>query len=142
LYLSKDKGKTWKGIYDGAEGMENIRVSPDGKKIAYSKEVLVKKVMGTDVHPDLTKTTVQIYTDLNYRHWDTWEDGNFSHVFVTSLADGSTKDVMEGLPYDTPQQPFGGTEDIVWTPDSKGVLYVCKKKFGKEYATSTNTDIY
>lgn len=142
LFLSKDNGKTWKGIYDNVEGLENIVVSPDGKSIAYSKEVLVKKMMGTDIHPDLPKTTMQVYTDLNYRHWDTWEDGKFSHVFVTNMKDGNTKDLLEGLPYDAPQKPFGGTEDIVWTPDSKGILYVCKKKFGKEYATSTNTDIY
>lgn len=142
LYLSKDKGKTWKGIYDGVEGLENIRVSPDGRYIAYSKDVLVKKMMGTDIHADLPGTTMQVYTDLNYRHWDTWEDGKFSHVFVTSLKDGSTTDIMENQPYDCPQKPFGGEEDIVWTPDSKGVLYVTKKKFGKEYALSTNTDIY
>lgn len=142
LYLSKDMGKTWKGIYDGVDGLENIVVSPDGKKIAYSKDVLVKKMMGTDIYPDLPGTTMQAYTDLNYRHWDTWEDGKFSHVFITSLADGSTKDIMEGTPYDCPQKPFGGEEDIVWTPDSKGILYVTKKKFGKEYALSTNTDIY
>ncbi len=142
LYLSKDKGKTWKGVYDGVEGLENIVVSPDGKKIAYSKDVLVKKMLGTDIYPDLPGTTMQAYTDLNYRHWDTWEDGKFSHVFITTLSDGSTKDIMEDTPYDCPQKPFGGEEDIVWTPDSKGLLYVTKKKFGKEYAVSTNTDIY
>lgn len=142
LYISKDKGKTWKGIYDGVEGLENIVVSPNGKSIAYSKDVLVKKMLGTDIYPDLPGTTMQAYTDLNYRHWDTWEDGKFSHVFITTLSDGSTKDIMEGTPYDCPQKPFGGEEDIVWTPDSKGLLYVTKKKFGKEYAVSTNTDIY
>jgi dipeptidyl aminopeptidase/acylaminoacyl peptidase len=142
LYLSKDKGKTWKGIYDGVEDLENIVVSPDGKKIAYSKDVLVKKMLGTDIYPDLPGTTMQAYTDLNYRHWDTWEDGKFSHVFITTLSDGSTKDIMEDTPYDCPQKPFGGEEDIVWTPDSKGLLYVTKKKFGKDYAVSTNTDIY
>ena len=142
LYRSTDRGKTWKGIYDGADGIDNIVVSPDGKHIAYSKEVLVKKMMGVDIHADLPKTTMQVYTDLNYRHWDTWEDGKYSHVFITSLQDGSTTDLLDGMPYDCPQKPFGGTEDIVWTPDSKGILYVCKKKFGKEYATSTNTDIY
>lgn len=142
LYLSADRGKNWKGIYEGVEGMDNVQVSPDGNSISYSKEVLIKKMMGTDIHPDLPKTTMQVYTDLNYRHWDTWEDGKFSHVFVTSLNGGNTVDLLAGLPYDCPQKPFGGKEDFVWTPDSKGIVYVCKKKFGKEYAQSTNTDIY
>jgi dipeptidyl aminopeptidase/acylaminoacyl peptidase len=38
--------------------------------------------------------------------------------------------------------PFGGAEDYAWSPDSKSILYVCKKKFGVDYAVSTNTDIY
>lgn len=142
LYSSKDKGKTWKKLLENISGLENIKVAPDGLHVAYSKEVLIKKMMGTDIYPDLPKTTVQIYTDLNYRHWDKWEDGKFSHLFIADLANDRTVDVIEGLPYDIPQQPFGGTEDFVWTPDSKGIVYVCKKKFGKEYAVSTNTDIY
>lgn len=143
LYLSTDNGKTWKGIYDKIEGAENIKVSPDGKKIVYSMEVPVKKVTGSEIFPDLPKTTLQVYTDLNYRHWDTWEDGKFSHVFVANIEDGSAKDIIgKDKPYDCPQKPFGGGEDFVWTPGSNGVVYVCKKKYGKAYAVSTNTDIY
>ena len=143
LYSSKDEGKSWMVIYDGMDGANDIRVSPDGQYVAFSKEVLIKTVLGTDKYPDLPKTTAKIYTDLNYRHWDTWEDGKFSHIFIARTQVGETaKDVMPDEPYDCPQKPFGGTEDFVWSPDSKGVLYVCKKKFGKEYAQSTNTDLY
>lgn len=142
LYRSKDKGNTWHAVQDGLEGFENVSVSPDGQHIMYTKDVLIKKMMGTDIYKDLPKTTVQVYTDLNYRHWDTWEDGKFSHVFVMPIAGGEAVDLLKDQPYDVPQKPFGGGEDLVWTPDSKGVLYVCKKKYGKEYAISTNTDIY
>lgn len=142
LYLSEDKGQTWESIHTGVQGLNNIKVSPDGEYIAYSKDVLVKKMLGKDIYPDLPKTTVQIYTDLNYRHWDTWEDGKFEHVFVQPLNSGDAVDLLAGLPYECPQKPFGGGEDFIWTPDSKGLVYVCKKKFGKEYAISTNTDIY
>ena len=140
LFFTAD-GDTWDKQADLPEGADNIRVSPDGNYIAFSREVLVQKVLGTDRHPDLPKTSALVYTNLNFRHWDTWEDGKYSHIFVMPVG-GTAKDIMEGEPYDAPQKPFGGADDIVWQPNSKGLVYVCKKKWGKEYAISTNTDLY
>ncbi len=142
LYKSTNEGISWTEIYSGLQNADNVWVSPNGKYVAFSKEVLLKPTMGTDIYPDLPNNTAQVYTDLNYRHWDTWEDGKYSHIFVASIEDGKVKDIMEDEPYDCPQKPFGGAEDLVWSPDSKGVVYVCKKKAGKEYAVSTNTDLY
>lgn len=142
IYSSPDQGKTWNKIRPVVKDADNYVVSPDGRHLAYSKEVLVVPAMGTDIYPDLDKTTAQVYTSLNYRHWDTWSTGKFSHVFVEPIDGGRAVDIMQGEAYDCPQKPFGGTEDIVWTPDSKGLVYVCKKKYGTEYAKSTNTDIY
>lgn len=142
LYQSTDSGSTWKEIYNGLHDAENVWVAPNGKYLAFSKEVLVKPMLGTDINSDLPNTTAKVYTDLNYRHWDTWEDGKFSHIFLVSLKDNTVKDLMEDEAYDSPQKPFGGAEDLAWSPDSKGFVYVCKKKFGKEYAQSTNTDLY
>ncbi|MBS1781838.1 MAG: S9 family peptidase [Bacteroidetes bacterium] len=141
IYQSADKGKNWRSFSTIVEA-ENARVSPDGKLIAYNKDVAIKQMLGKDIYPDLPKTTAQIYTDLNYRHWDTWEDGKFSHIFIASPEGGVAKDIMPNEPYDAPQKPFGGSEDFIWSPDGKGIVYVCKKKFGKEYAQSTNTDLY
>jgi dipeptidyl aminopeptidase/acylaminoacyl peptidase len=123
----------------------NKNISPDGKYIIYHKEVKVLKVTGDDKYPALTKSNAYIFDYLAYRHWDTWEDGKFDHVFVADLENGKAingKDIMSGEPFDCPQKPFGDEEDYIWSPDSKSVLYVTKKKFGKEYAVSTNTDIY
>ncbi len=117
-------------------------VSADGKFRLVTEEVKIKPVAGTDFYPALTKSNVRIYDQLNYRHWDKWEDGAYSHVFIENIATGERMDIMEGEPYDCPQQPFGGPEDYCWSPDGKSVLYVCKKKYGTEYAVSTNTDIY
>ena len=142
LYRSTDDGKSWSKMTDGMDDADNVRVSPDGKYVAFSKDVLIKPMLGTDLYPEYKNTTAKIYTDLNYRHWDTWEDGKFSHIFIKSIKDGPATDIMEGQPYDCPQKPFGGAEDFIWSPDSKTVVYVCKKKFGKEYAQSTNTDLY
>jgi len=121
------------------------RISKDGKHSIHSQEVKIKKVYGSDFYPALTKSDVMIYDDLNFRHWDTWEDGAFGHVFLYSLSGGKVTDSLDLMPneaYDCPQKPFGGEEDYIWNPDGKEVLYVTKKKEGKAYATSTNTDIY
>jgi dipeptidyl aminopeptidase/acylaminoacyl peptidase len=120
-------------------------ISPDGKYQITTKEVKVNKVQGKDFYPELDKSNVQIYESLNYRHWDTWEDGSFSHLFVHTLENdvrGEGKDLMPNEPFDCPQKPFGGEEDYTWRPDSKRIVYVAKKKFGTAYATSTNTDLY
>lgn len=125
--------------------LANKNISPDGKHSISSTDVKVKNVFGKDFYPDLPKSDVQIYTDLNYRHWDTWEDGEFQHVFLNTLNGNKitdSLDIMKDEPFDCPQKPFGGDEDYTWNPDGKHILYVTKKKYGKEYAVSTNTDIY
>jgi dipeptidyl aminopeptidase/acylaminoacyl peptidase len=121
------------------------RISPDGRYKLSTEEVKLQKVSGSDFYPHLTKSNVRIYDSLNYRHWDTWFDGSFNHVFIAPVENGKpgkAKDIMPGELYDCPQKPFGGDEDFIWSPDSKKVVYVCKKKFGTAYAISTNTDLY
>ncbi|GAB3353225.1 S9 family peptidase [Arachidicoccus ginsenosidivorans] len=127
--------------------LANDRISPDGKYILSSEAVKLEKVLGSDRYPELQKTSAQVYTSLNYRHWDKWFKGSFDHVFFAPYQDGKPvegqkKDIMEKEPYFCPQQPFGGPEDYIWTPDSKKIIYVCKKQYGTAYAESTNTDIY
>lgn len=123
----------------------NNRISPDGKMSISASDVPVIKLFGKDVYPDLPKSDVNIYDDLNYRHWDAWEDGSFSHIFINTLKGNdevATLDIMPNEPHDCPQKPSGGDEDFIWSPDGKQVIYVTKKKYGKEYAISTNTDIF
>ncbi len=143
IYLSKDAGKTWTEFYTIGE-VDNIVISPDGKRIAFSRQVLVEKLMGKDKYADTPKTTAQVYTDLNHRHWDYFNEGKYNHVFVVNTSDKveAAKDLLEGKTWDSPQRPFGGAEDFIWSPDSSQLLYVTKPKSGKEYATSTNTDIF
>ena len=127
--------------------IKNSKISADGKYLLEAADVKMRNVFGKDFYPDLPKSNVQIYDGLNYRHWDEWEDGSFSHVFVHTLVNGKKgkakgKDIMSGQPYDCPQKPFGGDEDFIWSPDGKEVLYVTKPKVGTAYALSTNTDIF
>jgi dipeptidyl aminopeptidase/acylaminoacyl peptidase len=148
-------GRIWQMNSDGSnlamltvnqqDDFDNIRISPDGKKIMYTRDVQVQKILGKDKYPDLPKANAFVITDLNYRHWDTWNTGKFSHIFLADYDNGkisNEKDIMHGEAFDVPQKPSGGLEDLIFSPDSKRIIYVCKKKSGKDYAQSTNTDLY
>lgn len=133
-----------KGLKDTDGLVRDENVSLDGKWKLTTKDIKIKKVSGTDFYNDVPNANVYIYDQLNYRHWDTWEDGAYSHLFLQANGSESETaiDLMEGEPFDCPQKPFGGDEDYIWSPDSKNVLYVTKKSAGTEYAVSTNSDIY
>jgi len=130
-------------IKETKELLNDKNVSPDGKYLIYNEEVKVENVHGKDFYPELDKSNAQIYNGLDYRHWDTWNEGKFNHVFYKENKEGAIGiDILKGENFDSPQKPFGGDEDYIWSPDSKSILYVCKKKAGTQYAISTNTNIY
>ena len=134
-------GKQQLTNYDG--DIEGFSFSPDGKKLLFIAQV--KTVQSTkDKYPDLDKTTGIIVTDLMYKHWDEWVT-TAPHPFIADF-DGSAisnvTDILQGEPYESPMKPFGGIEQLAWSPDSKEVAYTCRKKTGLEYAISTNSDIY
>lgn len=124
--------------------IKDSKISPDGQFKIYDAEVKMEPVSGVDIYPELDKSNVQIYDNLNYRHWDTWEDGKYSHVFLKKIDSKEEEgiDIMEGEAFDCPLKPFGGAEDYIWNLEGSKILYVAKKEYGTNYAKSTNTDIY
>jgi dipeptidyl aminopeptidase/acylaminoacyl peptidase len=124
--------------------LSNKNVSSNGAYIISTSEVKLQHIEGSDFYNDVPNSNVQIYDALNYRHWDTWEDGKYSHIGYQSTQNNQSNwiDIMPNEPFDCPTKPFGGSEDYVWNPNSKSILYVAKKLSGTEYAISTNTDIY
>ena len=130
-------------IEDYSNLIKNSKVSPDGKYILFDEAVKINNILGKDNYKQMDKSDAFIYDELDYRHWDTWNDGTHNHVLYAPVTNKEAAvDIMPGEPFDAPQKPFGGGEDYVWTPDGKGIVYVAKKKFGTAYATSTNTDLY
>ncbi len=154
VYISSASGdlQAWQMNADGSGklkishvegGITGLVFSPDGTKVLYTQEVQVDKTT-QDFHPDLQKTDGRVINDLMYRHWDTWEDGAYSHVFFADF-DGSFSggtDLMPGEAFDSPMKPFGGLEEVAWTPDGKKIAYTCKKLSGLEYTFSTDSDVY
>ncbi len=119
-------------VQDYASLVIDKNKSKDGSKTLSTEEVKLQRVYGKDYYPQYPESNLQIYNELNYRHWDTWNNGEFTHVFVQN------KDIKKDILAD---EPFSATE-YIWSPNADKVLYVSKKKFGTDYALSTNTDIY
>lgn len=141
-YMMPINGGTPVEIQDGASLVADRHLSPTGTHRISVKEVKVKKVYGNDHYPELSKSNAMVFDDLMYRHWDTWEDGKFSHILLHKGNEVAGIDIMDGEPYNCPQSPFGDDSDYTWSPDGKQIVYVAKKKFGRDYAVSTNTDLY
>jgi dipeptidyl aminopeptidase/acylaminoacyl peptidase len=156
-FLSSRSGSSqvWKISADGGEAEQvtkepldvgNLLVSCDGKYLAYTMEVFPDAKTPQDTKDRLDerekkKATGRIYDSLFVRHWDTWEDGRRSHLFVRPVAGGEAVDVMRGMDADTPSLPFGGPEEIAFTPDGKGIVFTAKN-VGRAEAWSTDFDLY
>lgn len=115
--------------------------SSNGNWTLTHKEIKIQSVNGKDFYPSLDKSDVKIYDALDYRHWDTYNDGNHNHVFISNNKNEEV-DIMKDEPFDCPQKPFGGDEDYIWSPEGNKIIYVSKKKVGTSYAISTNTDLF
>ena len=148
-----DKAKGDKAVLTGFDkDIEGFLLSPQGDKIILIAQV--KTIPSTaDKHPDLPLASGRVVDDLMYKHWDEWTE-TAPHPFLCELkgskgSKGSKSlevvnsiDLLEGTPYESPMKPFGGVEQLAWSPDGKTIAYTCRKKSGLDYAISTNSDIY
>ena len=147
-------GEVWKMDFNGSgrkqlsetEGkVEGFMFSPDGTKVILLKSIDFNEIIKKNPD-DLPKATGRVVTDLMYRHWDHYVE-SIQHPFVFSVGDGSAianegQDILEGEPYECPMEPFGGMEQLAWSPDSKQIAYTCRKKTGLAYSISTDSDIF
>lgn len=154
-FLSHEGGSTqiWEMNIDGSSkkqisniegGLTGFKYSPNGKHILYTADVKVDKNIH-DIYPDLPKANAKIYDELMYRHWDHWADEYYSHVFVADYSKGSIsneKDLMMGERFNAPREPFNGMEDINWSNDGNKISICYKRLTGKDYALSTNSEVY
>ncbi len=138
-------GQNLKQVTDFKGDISNFSYAPDMNHISFS--MTIKK--DEDIHErhvDLPLAQAYEIDDLMYRHWDTWQEGIYSHLFVAKYQDGKVIDIaidiMEGQRYDWPLKPFGDSNDMSWNPDGTSLIYSCKKFTGKEYAINTNSDLY
>ena len=146
LWSMNPDGNGAKQITDIEDGIEGYGVAPAGDKLFYVKKVQVKDVKSSDVHKDMDKSKARIYDDLMSRHWDYWDEGSYSHIFIADLtANGlaNNKDILGAeAAWDAPLAPYFDTAEIAWSNNGKMLAYTCKPLTGAEYALSTDSDIF
>ena len=151
-------GQIWTMNADGSErkqlsktskDIEGFKFSPDGSKVILLHSIDFYEIIKKNPD-DLPKATGRLVTDLMYRHWDHYVE-SIQHPFVAKVTmdnghltidNDSEVDILEGEPFECPMEPFGGMEQLAWSPDSKSIAYTCRKKTGTAYSISTDSDIY
>lgn len=153
-YLSSKSGSSqlWMMNADGTErkqishtdiDVQDFLFSPDGSKVILIMEVDMHHSIAKN-DDDLPQATGMVINDLMYKHWDTYVS-SVPHPFVADFDGenvGKAIDLLEGEPFECPMLPFGGTEQLCFSSDSKQIAYTCRKLVGKEYAISTDSDIF
>ena len=122
-------------------GVANMRWSPSGDAFSYTQDVKLDQVV-SDLYPDLPHAKARVYDDLMVRHWDKWTEGEYSHLFVrpfntTGEGTGDALDLLEGQKVHTPLPPFGGVEQIAWSPDGKELCYTARRVSDPEASTDS-----
>ncbi len=144
-YKDGKLGKRLK-ISDVPAGIEEFLLSPDGSQLIFVSTVHSAVEVPSDTDPALDKAEAYATEDLMYRHWDHWLT-EINHSFVAPLGNGIIREGLdilggEDVLFQLPNGPFGGVEQLCWSPDGRYIAYSCKKLAGKEYAFSTDTEIF
>ena len=143
LWCMNADGSDRKQITNSDNDIDDYLIAPNEKKIIIIKQVDTNASIDKK-YDDLPMAKGMVINDMNYKHWDHFVT-TIPHPF---LADFNTKgistmkDILENEPYECPMLPFGGIEQLAWSPDSKTIAYTCRKKTGVKYASSTDSDIY
>ena len=143
VWTMKSDGKSRTQLTHREGDISDFSFSPDERNLLFIVDVKYGE-RTVDKYPDLPKASGVILNDLMYKHWDEWVQ-TVPHPFVAEIAGGklvNEKDILKDQPFESPMKPFGGIEQLSWSPDGKIIAYTCRKKTGKEYALSTNSDIY
>lgn len=157
IYIAKVRkdGTLGKGkkVSDIAAGIGEFKLSPDQSQVIFLSTVAGRVKTPGQIYPDLPKAEAYETETMMYRHWDHWVE-EIPHSFVGTFdwdkGLGNFFDILgnEGAedggvsPYELPTEPFSGLEELCWSPDGTRIAYSCRKKDGKDYAFSTDTEIY
>jgi len=158
LYFLSDKGggAVWSKPLAGGEARQvtapafdisGFKVAPGDARVAIwvDRPLQCNDLACKQPAPAANAGSGRVYDKLFVRHWDTWSDHQRSRLFVLPIANGAAQGngvlVSKGLEGDVPSKPFGGGEEISWSPDG-ATLYFALREAGRIEARSTNLDIF
>jgi dipeptidyl aminopeptidase/acylaminoacyl peptidase len=160
-FLSSRAGSSqvWRLPLGGGEAVQitdlpldvsTFEFSPGGGRIAFAMDVFpdCADLQCTREKLDAaakSKVSGRSYDSLLVRHWDTWRDGTRSNLFVAPVNPdgraGTPVNVSKSLVANVPSKPFGGGEEIAFSPDGKRLVFSARLADAGE-AWSTNFDLY
>jgi dipeptidyl aminopeptidase/acylaminoacyl peptidase len=156
LFLSARSGsmQLWRLPADGGEAeplsrlpvdLEGFEPSPDGARVLFWAKTFpdckdLACTAGRLEEREKSPVKARLYDRTFIRHWDTWKDGRRQHLFVLSLADGAVVDLTPGWDQDAPTVPWGGSDEVDWSPDGQQVAFASKPS--KDEPWHTNVELY
>ncbi len=146
VWVMNSDGTDQEQFTDIKGDIEGFGVAPSGDRIFYVKKVKSAKRLSKDIYTDMPNSKARIYDDLMARHWDYWDEGEYSHIFVAEISNNKVGEGVDIIgaesAWDTPLAPYFDMSEITWSNSGKLLAYTCKPLTGTEYAQSTDSDIF
>ncbi|MFN3946341.1 MAG: prolyl oligopeptidase family serine peptidase [Allosphingosinicella sp.] len=142
-------GGTPEQVTDLAAGIAGFSLAPSGDRVAIwgERDLRCRDFNCADLPaPPQGQGSARVYDQTFVRHWDRWvEPGVRQRIFTLPMVDGRPQGagipVAGDLVGDAPSRPFGGGDEIAWSPDGR-TLYFTLREAGRIEPTSTNLDIF
>ncbi|TFG95662.1 MAG: S9 family peptidase, partial [Calditrichales bacterium] len=148
-----DASQVWKLNLNGGEAIqvtdvygdvEAFVVSPDGKQLLLQRsvppdcpdEASIKEKSEAQAN---NPVKARVIDNLMYRHWNSWLEGKYIHLFLYTIESKTIKDLTPG-PVHSPPIALGSSQDFTFSPDSKEIAFA--SNHDKQIAVSTNNDVF
>ena len=136
-------------VTDLATDVAGFLISPTGERVAIwaDRNMACQDFSCANVSgPAPDHGSGRVYDQTFVRHWDVWvEPGVRSRIFSFPLVDGRPQGqgtpLAPNLVGDSPSKPFGGAEEIAWSPDGRTLFFALREGERGE-PNSTNLDIF